>query len=336
MRAIVLEAPHHASVQEIPVPKRQADEVIVRVERCGLCGTDQHLYDGDYALTRYPVIPGHELAGIVEEVGPAVSAVRPGQRVVIEPNIHCEHCHYCHIQRGNHCLNLQVIGVNRAGGFAQFVVAPERNVYPVDGLDAEQAAFVEPLSCVVYGLRRLRLAPAARVLIAGAGPMGLLMLQAIRRSGAAEVVVTDLRASRLALARELGAEHVVTADADAAQQLKELAPYGFDAAIDVTGVPAVVQSLVPSVTDGGSLLIFGVSPEKATISLRPYEVFQRDLTVLGSFAVAYTFEDAITLLQSGAVRVDRLVSHRLPLSGYEEGLLAARAGEGSMKVQLAP
>lgn len=336
MLAVMLEAPHRATVQQVADPQLQADEVIVRVERCGLCGTDQHLYDGDYALTRYPVIPGHELAGVIEAVGTAVTAVRPGQRVVVEPNIHCEHCHYCHIQRGNHCLNLQVIGVNRAGGFAQFVVAPERNVYPVAGLTAEQAAFVEPLSCVVYGLRRLRLAPAARVLIAGAGPMGLLMLQTIRRSGAAEVVVTDLRASRLALARELGAEHVVAAGGDAAQQLKDLAPYGFDAAIDVTGVPGVVQGLVPSVTDGGSLLIFGVSPEQATVSVRPYEVFQRDLTILGSFAVAYTFEDAITLLQSGAVRVDRLVSHRLPLSGYEEGLSAARAGEGSMKVQLAP
>jgi D-arabinitol dehydrogenase (NADP+) len=240
MQAVMLEAPHRATVQQVADPQLHAGEVIVRVERCGLCGTDQHLYDGDYALTRYPVIPGHELAGVIEEVGAAVTAIRPGQRVVIEPNIHCEHCHYCHIQRGNHCLNLQVIGVNRAGGFAQFVVAPERNVYPVDGLTAEQAAFVEPLSCVVHGLRRLRLAPAARVLIAGAGPMGLLMLQTILPSGAAEVVVTDLRASRLALARELGAEHVVTASGDAAQQLKDLAPYGFDAAIDVTGVPGVV------------------------------------------------------------------------------------------------
>lgn len=336
MQAVLLEAPHHATIQEVADPHVQAGEVIVRVERCGLCGTDQHLYDGDYALTRYPVIPGHELAGIIEAVGTAVTAVRPGQRVVVEPNIHCGHCHYCHIQRGNHCLNLKVIGVNCAGGFATFVVAPERNVYPVEGLTAEQAAFVEPLSCVVHGLRRLRLAPAARVLIAGAGPMGLLMLQTIRRSGAAEVVVTDLRASRLALARELGAEHVVTAGPDAAQQLRDLAPFGFDAAIDVTGVPTVVQGLVSSVTDGGSLLIFGVSPEQATVSIRPYEVFQRDLTILGSFAVAYTFEDAITLLQSGAVWVDRLVSHRLPLSGYEEGLRLARAGEGSMKVQLAP
>jgi 2-desacetyl-2-hydroxyethyl bacteriochlorophyllide A dehydrogenase len=336
MQAIVLDAPHQATLQTVAEPPLQTGDVIVRVERCGICGTDQHLYDGDYALTRYPVIPGHELAGIVEDIGANVTAVKPGQRVVIEPNIHCEHCHYCHIQRGNHCLNLEVIGVNRAGGFAQFVVAPERNVYPADGLTAEQAAFVEPLSCVVHGLRRLRLAPAARVLIAGAGPMGLLMLQTIRRSGAAEVVVTDLHASRLALARHLGAEHVVPAGDEAIGQLRELAPYGFDAAIDVTGIPTVVQSLLPSVTAGGSLLIFGVSPEQAMISVSPYEVFQRDLTILGSFAVAYTFEDAITLLQSGAVQVDRMVSHRLPLSGYGEGLLAARAGEGSLKVQLLP
>ncbi|HEV7216461.1 MAG TPA: zinc-dependent alcohol dehydrogenase family protein [Chloroflexota bacterium] len=336
MQAVLLDSPHRASVQQVPDPEVRAGDVVVRVERCGLCGTDQHLFDGDYALTRYPVIPGHELSGIVEEVGAGVSSIRPGQLVVIEPNIHCERCHFCHVQRGNHCLNLEVIGVNRAGGFAQYVAAPERNVYPVDGLTAEQAAFVEPLSCVVHGLRRLRLAPAARVLIVGAGPIGLLMLQAVRRSGAAQAVVTDLRASRLQLARLLGAEQTVEADADAPQRLRDLAPYGFDAAIDVTGVPSVVQSLLPSVTDGGSLLIFGVSPEQATISVRPYELFRRDLTILGSFAVAYTFEDAITMLQSGAVQVDRLVSHRLPLSGYEAGLAAARAGEGSMKVQLLP
>jgi len=336
MQAVLLEAPHRAGVQQVPDPQVRAGDVIVRVERCGLCGTDQHLFDGDYALTRYPVIPGHELSGIVEEVGADVTTVRADQRVVVEPNIHCERCHFCHIQRGNHCLNLEVIGVNRAGGFAQYVAAPERNVYPVEGLTAEQAAFVEPLSCVVHGLRRLRLAPAARVLIAGAGPIGLLMLQAVRRSGAAQVVVTDLRASRLLLARQLGAEHTVLAGDEAERQLPDLAPYGFDAAIDVTGVPAVVQALLPSVTDGGSLLIFGVSPEQATISVQPYQIFQRDLMILGSFAVAYTFEDAITMLQSGAVRVDSLVSHRLPLSGYETGLAAARAGEGSMKVQLLP
>lgn len=336
MRAVLLEAPQHASVQAVPDPPLRAGDVIVRVERCGLCGTDQHLFDGDYALTRYPVVPGHELAGTVEEVGADVTTVRPGQLVVVEPNIHCERCHFCHIQRGNHCLNLEVIGVTRSGGFAQYVAAPERNVYPVDGLTAEQAAFVEPLSCVIHGLRRLRLAPAARVLIAGAGPIGLLLLQAVRRSGAAQVVMTDLRASRLELARQLGAEHTVQAGDAAQQQLRDLAPFGFDAAIDVTGVPAVVQGLLPSVTDGGSLLIFGVAPEQATISIQPHEIFRRDLTVLGSFAVAYTFEDAITMLLSGAVHVDRLVSHRLPLTGYEAGLAAARAGEGSMKVQLLP
>ncbi|MCL4544490.1 MAG: zinc-dependent alcohol dehydrogenase family protein [Chloroflexi bacterium] len=336
MRAVIVSKPGTASVESVPEPICAPDGVIVCVERCGVCGTDQHLFEGDYGLARYPVIPGHEISGTVVEVGREVSSVHFGDHVVIEPNIHCEHCPYCRTQRGNHCLNLRVIGINQPGGFAEYVQAPERNIYVVAGLSAAQAAFVEPLACVVHGVRRLALQPGSRVLLAGAGPIGLLMLQTLHRSGAAAIVVTDLHASRLELAQRLGADACLQAGAAASAALREAAPLGFDAVIDCTGIPQVVESLVPYAANGGKVLLFGVAPEHAQMTIRPYELFQRDLTILGSFAVAYTFDAAIVLLEAGAVTVDGLVTHHLGLDGFVSGLTAARAGEGTLKVQLDP
>ncbi|MCL4542022.1 MAG: zinc-dependent alcohol dehydrogenase family protein [Chloroflexi bacterium] len=336
MQAVVVHRPGYVSVERVEDPTCADDGVVIRVSRCGICGTDQHVFAGDYGLAQYPLIPGHEVAGTVVEVGRAVQTIRPGQQVVVEPNIHCERCLPCRTRRGNHCLNLKVLGINEAGGFATFLQAPERNIYAADQLTPSQAAFVEPLACVVHGVCRLAPTPGSRILIAGAGPIGLLMLQTLLHSGAAIITVTDLHASRLALAQELGASQAVIATNDSDGELMDIAPLGYDAAVDCTGIPLVIERLVPRLAPGGKLLIFGVAPEEAAIRIRPYELFQRDLTLLGSFAVAYTFDAALALLESGAVRVDRLVSRSFGLQGFAQGLELMRKGIDVLKVQLDP
>ncbi len=333
MRAVVVEAPHKFSVRELTRPEIGADEVLVAVKACGLCGTDQHIYEGSY-LADYPIIPGHEFAGVVEEAGSEVKNFQAGDRVTVDPNVFCGYCYFCRLQKGMHCLNWEGIGVTRHGGFAEYVAAPVRNVYPLpDEIAFEEAAFVEPLSCVVHALERLRVWPGDEVLIFGSGPMGLLLLQALRQGGASKVVVVDLKEKRLELAEELGAWTTVVAGPDQDEVLRELAPFGFAVVVDATGVPQVVENSFQHLKPTGQMLMFGVNPPEARISLSPFEVFKNDWHILGSYALCYTFYQAIALLEGGVVDVRPLLSHSLPLARFEEALKLAQSGE-AMKIQL--
>jgi 2-desacetyl-2-hydroxyethyl bacteriochlorophyllide A dehydrogenase len=337
MKAVVIEAPYEVAIREVPDPRPAPDEVIVGVAATGLCGTDLAIYAGEYD-GEYPVVPGHEVVGAIIEVGESVTDLSPGTRVAFDPNVPCFECHFCRRLRFNHCLNWQGIGVSRAGGMAKRVAVPASVVYPLDDdLPFDQAIFTEPLSCVVWGLQRATPQLGDRVLILGSGPIGLLMMQAVRRAGAAQVVVTDLQPDRLALAKQLGADVIVGAGEPQAATLRELAPHGYDMVIDATGVPEVVAGCFDYVTRGGKLLVFGVCPEDATISFSPFDLFRRDIAVYGSFAVNLTFGPALELLRNGAVQVEPLISHRFALEEFPRALEMARTRtEPMMKVLIEP
>lgn len=333
MRAILFSAPGSIAIQEVPDPVCGPDEVIVKVATAGVCGTDLHIYRGEY-MADYPLIPGHEFSGEVVEVGEDVDYIRVGDRVAPDPNIFCNHCEFCRNDQANHCLNWQGVGITRNGGFAEYVAVPARVCYPVpDSLSDAQAAFIEPLACVAYALRRLRVNPAEQVLIFGAGPMGLLLTQALRNSGASRVVVVEKQPQRLALAAQLGAARAVAAGPGQAEALKELAPYGFDVIIDATGLPAVIEQAFAYLKPRGQYLQFGVTPIDATVRLNPYQIFKHDWVILGSFAVNYTFQPAIDWLANGVIDVAPLVSHTVPLDRFED--VFAQFGRGqTLKVHI--
>jgi len=336
MRAAIIERPGQVTVQEVPDPQSAADEVVVAVALAGLCGTDLHIYAGEVNYV-YPIIPGHEVVGTIMEVGEDVEDLSPGMRITFDPNVPCGQCHFCRRSRFNHCLNWQGIGVTRHGGFAERVAVPAKVVYPIGDLPFERAAFIEPLSCVVYGLQRATPALGDRVLIFGAGPIGLLLLQAVRRAGGAYVVVTDVQQGRLQLAASLGADRTVVADEDQTAALRAGAPMGYDVVIDATGVPSVVAGCMDYVTPGGKALFFGVCPEDATIPFSPFELYRRDISVYGSFALNRTFGPAIELLRGGAVDVKPLLSHRFPLERFPHALEIARTrSEPAMKILIQP
>ena len=338
MKAAVIETPGRVVVREVDDPRPAPDEVIVAVALSGLCGTDLHIYAGEVNYT-YPIVPGHEVVGTIVEVGDGVADLAVGMRVAFDPNIPCGQCHFCRRLRFNHCLNWQAVGVTRDGGFSERVAVPAKVVYPIGDLPFEQAVFIEPLSCVVYGLQRAAPALGDRVLIFGAGPIGLLLMQAVRRGGAAQVVVTDLQGERLELAAELGADATVLAneDKDQPSALREWAPQGYDMVVDATGVPAVVARCFGYVTPGGKVLLFGVCPEDATIPFSPFDLYRRDISVYGSFALNVTFEPAIELLRGGAVQVGSLISHRFPLEQFPQALEMARTrSEPAMKIVIEP
>ena len=188
------------------------------------------------------------------------------------------------------------------------MAVPEASVHHIGSLTFTEGAFVEPLSCVVYGQRRARVRMGDSVLIHGAGPIGLLHLQMAKHSGCANVTITDLRPERLDLAKQLGADYVLHAgEADVDGALREIEPRGFDVVIDATGVPAVVEEALRHVKTGGRFLLFGVCPNESIIRWSPYEIYRRDLEIIGAFALRKTFQPAIELLETEAIRIAPLI-----------------------------
>ena len=336
MHAILFPAPEQARYSEVDDPVCGPDEVVVSVEISGICGTDLHIYKNEY-LSRFPLIPGHEFGGRVVEVGPAVtSGVCVGDRVAVDPNLYCGQCEYCRTERSNHCVNWQGIGITRSGGFAELVTVPARACYRVpDSFSLAQMAFIEPLACVCYGMSRLPVAPADRVLVFGAGPIGLLLVQALRHAGASRLVVVDKQQERLELAGRFGATAIRPANDRLADELAQLAPGGFDVVVDATGSPAVIERAFAYLKPRGRFLMFGVAPKHAEIRIRPFDIFKNDWQIIGSFALCYTFHQAIDWLDAGVIEVAPLVSHTVPMRDFDTLFDAFSRGQ-TMKVHLVP
>lgn len=333
MQAVIFPKAESIAVERVPDPSCAPDEVIVQVARCGICGTDVHIYRNEY-MSDFPLIPGHEFGGVIVETGREVTDFKVGERVAVDPNLYCGHCEFCRAEQANHCVNWQGVGVTRSGGFAEFVNVPAKACYHLpDSLTDQQAAFVEPLACVVHALKRFRIAPGDSLLILGGGPMGMLLLQAMRHNGAAQAVVVEKQPGRLELARKLGATAVIAAGPDQDAQLKELAPRGFNVVVDATGVPAVIEHAFTYLRPRGQFLQFGVTPNHAKVHISPYDLFHNDWTIIGSFALCYTFQPAITMLANGIVDVNPLVSDTAPLFAFGDVFQRFAAGQ-TMKVHI--
>ena len=334
MKAARFTKPLHTEVVDIPQPAVGPDDVLIRVKAAGICGTDIHILKGEYALARFPMVPGHEFSGEVVAVGANVTRFQPGDRVTADPNIPCNRCENCQRNEPNQCENLAAIGVTRDGGFAEYVSAPESVVFPIGDLSYSDAALIEPLACVAWGLKRVQIQAGDRVLIFGAGPMGALLAQAVSAAGASQVDITDVNPWRLSVMEDLGVTHAVLSD-DLPKNAKVFAPQGYDVVVDATGVPAVIQQTTAYARARGKIWVFGVAPDNAMVSFSPYDIFKRDLSIIGSFAVNRTFHEAIMLLQSGKINLAPIVSHQLPLDAFAEGLRLAQEDPQRMKVQFA-
>jgi 2-desacetyl-2-hydroxyethyl bacteriochlorophyllide A dehydrogenase len=334
MKAARLDQPQSAVVTSVPEPQVGADDVLIRVHAAGICGTDIHIYKGEYEAL-YPLVPGHEFSGEVAAVGANVQRFKVGERVTADPNIPCNRCSSCQRNEPNQCKNLKAVGVTRDGAFAEYVVVHEGNVFAIGDISYTDAALIEPLACVVWGLKQVEVQPGDSAAVFGAGPMGCLLLQAVRHAGAARVVVIDTVPWRLELALQLGATDAVLADSKQRANLLALEPDGYDIVADATGIPVVMEQMFAYAKPRGKIWVFGVAPRGAKISFEPYEVFRKDLKVIGSFAVNRTFPQSIALIQNGAVRVAPLVSHQLELSEFNRGIDLAQHDPQRMKIQFA-
>jgi 2-desacetyl-2-hydroxyethyl bacteriochlorophyllide A dehydrogenase len=333
MKAAVLEAVGQLVVRDVDVPTIGPKDVLVKSRACGVCGTDVHIWEGDF-FPSFPLIPGHELAGEVVEVGRDVKDLVKGDRVMVDPTVTCDDCHFCQINRQNHCLNWNALGVTKDGGFAEYVRVPARNCYKFDRVSFAEAAFTEPVACVVFGHDRLKMEIGSDVLIFGAGPIGQLHVQASKANGAATITVVDKVPAKLEEARRHGAHHGVVAGDRMGDELRKIAKYGFDAVIDCTGVGAVTKLAIPFVKNGGKLLIFGVCGPQEMVEISPFEIYRRDLEIIGSFAIRRSYDRAHRLMEAGVFDVKSLVSEVMPLEDLTRALHLMKAGSAGMKLQI--
>ncbi len=338
MRAVVIDAPHTVAVREIPDPVVGPRDMLVRVHATGICGTDLHILEGEFPLATYPNLPGHELAGEIVEVGAEVrddpaNDFRVGDRVGIDPTLNCTECFFCKRGQYNLCENFGAVGLTYPGGFAEYVSVPVRTAYRLpDTMSYATGAMIEPVCCAVRGFHRLSPQIGESYLIYGAGPMGLINAQMARFNGASAVAMIDINEGRLERARDqFGIEHVATSLED----LRSLAPRGFDNVIEATGVTKVASMAMDAVIRGGKLLLFGVCPPGQKAEYEAYRIYNQEITIMGTMAVRNSYGPALDILATGKIDADRMVSHTLPLADFEEAVDIAKRGAG-MKVQVAP
>jgi L-iditol 2-dehydrogenase len=326
-------------VREVEKPRPGPDDLLVRVEACGVCGTDRHLFLGEFP-SRPPVTIGHEFAGIIEAIGSEVKGFNIGDRVTGDPNISCGRCPQCMAGRVNLCRNLQAIGIHRDGGFAEYVIVPQKQAFgiPLD-LDPMHGAFCEPLACCLHGVDMAEIRTGSSVVVLGGGVIGLLVVQLARLAGATTVILSTRQEPKRRLAEELGA--TASVDPSSSDIIEEIAgpdgivPGGVDVVIECAGVAETVEQTTRLAKAGGTVVILGVMPQGAKVQIEPFDILFRELRVLGSFINPFVHRRAADLVASGAINVEKLISRRVSLDEAPDVVRnPARAGE--VKVLVVP
>lgn len=340
MRASVLTKKGEISYTEkYPMPEIDAEEVLIQVEACGLCATDVKMFKGEYS-GRLPVISGHEFVGKVVRTGNDVKNICVGDRVVVDPNESCCCCKDCHSAHSTYCSDMAAYGVLSDGGFAEYTKAKERGAYRIPrDMPAEQACFVEPVSCAVHGLDRAAIKAGDIVVIVGAGTMGQILLQLVKNSGASKIIHVDMLAWKLEISKEHGATNIIDASRENVyDKIMEFTDgRGANVVFEAVGNTRVFETALTYTAKGATFVQFGFAAEGASASIIPFDILSKELTIVGSWLNPYTFDRTIQLLASGAVKVDHLISDRLSIRDLEKGIKKAiERPVGFMKAVILP
>ena len=342
MKALLLSKYRSLEIAEVTTPAAGAGEVLIRVGACGICGSDVHGYDGSSGRRIPPIVMGHEAAGRIAAVGTGVTGLAEGDRVTFDSTIYCGACGYCKRGEVNLCDHRQVLGVScgdysRAGAFAEFVAVPARVVYKLpESISFTEAAMLEAVAVAIHAVSLAKITAESTALVVGAGTIGVLILQAVRAAGCKRVFISDVDATRLKLAKELGATDVLHADKDVvAHILQRTGGVGVDVAMEAVGRNETVNAAIASVRKGGTVVLVGnISPE-TTLPLQ--KVVTRQIRLQGSCASAGEYPQAIELMARGAIRVKPLITAIAPMAEGPQWFERLYAREPNLlKVVLTP
>ena len=328
MQAVVFRGEGKWAVESVRAPEVHADDdVLLKVDRASICGTDLHILavPPGHPATAGSIL-GHEYAATVVEAGNRVKHLKPGDRVVIDPNITCGLCRYCQMGLSNVCENMTTLGIYRDGGLAEFNVAPAKALHKISReVPPERATLAEPLSCVLHAFEKCALVPGESVVILGAGPIGLLFLMLFRAAGAGKIFVMEPVGFRQKVARDLGADAVLDARSESAVgDVRAATEIGVDIAVDAAGT--LLPEAVQLVRRGGRVILFGMNLH-AGRELNQYTITRHEISIQGSFIQRTAFPKVVRLLESGVLPLEKLVTHRLRLAEVGRAWDAMRSGE---------
>ena len=312
MKAAVYHGPHDLRVENIPMPEPGDAQVRIKVMACGVCGTDIHIYEGakGAADCTPPTVLGHEFAGVIEKLGPGVVGWKVGDRVAIDPNRTCGSCKWCLDGKAHFCENMIGTGTTSDGGFAEYCVVHTQQLNRLSSsLSFEEGAMAEPVSCCLHGMELTDVRQGDNVLIIGGGAIGQIMLRLCKLAGAAELVLADHHENKRKMAMKSGA----TFTAASADELAEAFPDGFDKVIECVGSVGAIEEALALCGKKSTLMIFGLTAPDETVAIKPYEIFAKEISIKASFINPYTIGRAVNLLNSGRLKLDDLISTRLPL-----------------------
>ena len=324
MKALVLKNPQELDLEDVPTPHIGSGEVLIRTAYAGICGTDRDLYLGlpGSAKADPPIILGHENSGRIAYVGSQVTGLAVGDNVAVDPNIYCHQCNYCRSGKPGLCSHLSAIGVTRNGGMAEYFSAPAEVVYKVpNGVALREASMMEPISCAVHGVNLMALRPNQKALVIGDGFMGQLFAQILQCYGLVQVDLAGISAEKLALGRRLSNIH-----ATYKTDCETLPVEAYDLVVEAAGLPATQAQAIQACRRGAQVLMFGVGAPDAHFTMNTYDIYQKELTIKGSFINPLSCMDAVSLLESGRLNISDLISHELKLEQVP-ALMEGKIGE---------
>ncbi len=317
MKAAVFYGKHDLRVEEMVTPTPQKGEVLVEVKACGICGTDVHIFEGDEGAAATPAgtVLGHEFAGVVTAVGEGVCSVAVGDRVCVDPNKLCNECYYCKSGLGHFCTDMIGIGTTVHGGFAQQCCVPESQVYKVaDSASFEQAAMTEPVACCLHGIDMCDISCGDTVLVMGGGMIGLIMLQLAKLKGAATIILSEPVEEKREHAKRLGADLCIDPiHEDIEAVLRDNGIERINTVIECVGRPATMQQAISLAGRKSTVMFFGLTKPQEEITVKPFEIFKKEIVLKSSFINPYTMKRALDLIASGKVDVTSMIYEVAPL-----------------------
>jgi len=305
-------------IKEVPVPAIKGDEALVRVKSCGICGTDIHAFHGDF-MPHFPLILGHEFSGEIAKVGDGVKDFKTGDRVTVSPELYCHSCYNCRRGAEHYCTGWDSIGTTVDGAFAEYIAVRKDCLFHLpDSLSWDEGAMLEPAACVYSGIRTIPEYYDKRVMLMGAGSIGLLWLTCLKARNPLCVDMVDLEDGKLRFAKDLGANNVFNVRA-AKGGFLDTVKGTYDVVVDCTGVPSVIQNGFSLLAKDGHLIMFGVAPTKAKIEVSPYQIYENSWKITGVYPDMRSFGVIIDMMERGIVDFKPLISHRFPLKDFSKG-----------------